>query len=307
MPQQDAGECALRGGAVCGGRTWPRPIRLTGGRLARSPAMSVIVLMYRGNPLQLSMRQNATPYTDGFDMPNRSPALQNHLLAALSADVKQRLLPHLEHTPLPLGKVVYESGDYSDHVYFPTNSIVSMLYVMESGASAEISVVGNEGMVGIALFMGGESTTSRAIVQSAGDAYRLSGKRFKEEINRHGGLLYLMLRYTQALITQMAQTAVCNRHHGIDQQLCRWLLLSLDRLAGNELIMTQELIAAMLGVRREGVTEAAGKLASQGVITYRRGHITVLDRPRLEQMCCECYAVVKHETDRLLPWTEDAV
>lgn len=204
-------------------------------------------------------------------MSNHSSPLQNHLIAALSPEVQERLLPHLDRAPLPLGKVLYEAGDNADAVYFPTDSIVSMLYVMESGASAEISVVGNEGMVGIALFMGGESTTSRAIVQSGGEGYRLSGKQFKSEVNRHGSLLHLMLRYTQALITQMAQTAVCNRHHSIDQQLCRWLLLSLDRLAGNELVMTQELIAGMLGVRREGVTEAAGKLDKQGVITYRRG------------------------------------
>ncbi len=188
------------------------------------------------------------------------------------------------------------------HVYFPTDSIISLLYVMENGASAEISVVGNEGLIGVALFMGGESTPSRAIVQSAGSAYRLLGQRLKDEFNRHGDLLQLMLRYTQSLITQMAQTAVCNRHHSIDQQLCRWLLLSLDRLPSNRLVMTQELIANMLGVRREGVTSAAGKLERAGVIEYTRGHITVLDRPKLEELCCECYAVVKKETDRLLPY-----
>jgi CRP-like cAMP-binding protein len=199
--------------------------------------------------------------------------------------------------------VLYESGDALRHVFFPTDAIVSLLYVMESGSSAEISVVGNEGMVGIAVFMGGESTPSRAIVQSAGYAFRLSGSQFKNEVNRHAELLQLMLRYTQALITQMAQTAVCNRHHSIDQQLCRWLLLSLDRLPSNQLTMTQELIANMLGVRREGVTDAAGKLQKLGVIEYSRGHITVLDRPQLEQLCCECYAVVKKETDRLLPYT----
>lgn len=227
---------------------------------------------------------------------------RNHLLAALSSVVYQRLLPHLELVPLPLGKVLYEPGDTMHHVYFPTNSIVSLLYVLESGASAEISVVGNEGVVGIALFMGGESTHSRAVVQSAGHAYRLPAHLLKTEFDRHGDLLVLMLRYTQALITQMAQTAVCNRHHSIDQQLCRWLLLSLDRLPGNELGMTQELIANMLGVRREGVTEAAGKLQKQGVIEYSRGHILILDRPRLEQLSCECYAVVKKETDRLMPY-----
>ncbi|RKQ61450.1 CRP-like cAMP-binding protein [Vogesella indigofera] len=228
---------------------------------------------------------------------------QNHLLGALPAEVLERLLPHFELIELPLGKVMYESGDALRHVFFPTDAIVSLLYVMESGSSAEISVVGNEGMVGIAVFMGGESTPSRAIVQSAGYAFRLSGSHFKNEVNRHAELLQLMLRYTQALITQMAQTAVCNRHHSIDQQLCRWLLLSLDRLPSNQLTMTQELIANMLGVRREGVTDAAGKLQKLGVIEYSRGHITVLDRPQLEQLCCECYAVVKKETDRLLPYT----
>ncbi|MCG8909863.1 MULTISPECIES: Crp/Fnr family transcriptional regulator [Pseudomonas] len=230
-----------------------------------------------------------------------SPA-QNHLLAALPREVQERLFPHLELQRLDLGKVIYEPGDAMRYVFFPTDSIISLLYVMESGASAEISVVGNEGLVGIAVFMGGESTPSRAIVQSAGSVYRLAGQRMKDEFSRHGDMLMLLLRYTQALITQMAQTAVCNRHHSIDQQLCRWLLLSLDRLPGNKLIMTQELIANMLGVRREGVTEAAGKLQKQGVIEYSRGRITVLDRPRLEALSCECYAVVKAETDRLLPY-----
>ena len=227
--------------------------------------------------------------------------MQNHLLAAIPAAVKERLFSHLQLVPMPLGKVLYESGDVLQHVYFPIDCIVSLLYVMESGASAEIAVVGNEGIVGVSLFMGGESTPSRAIVQSAGSAYRLSGQRLKDEFNRHGEMLLLMLRYTQALITQMAQTAACNRHHSIDQQLCRWLLLSLDRLSGDRLAMTQELIANMLGVRREGVTDAAGKLQQLGVIKYSRGAITVLDRPRLEALCCECYAVVKRESDRLLP------
>lgn len=227
---------------------------------------------------------------------------QNRLLAALSADSFNRLAPHFELIEISLGEVLYESGSTLRHVYFPTDSIVSLLYVMENGASAEISVVGNEGVIGISLFMGGESTPSRAIVQSAGYAYRLLGQRLKDEFNRHGDLLMLMLRYTQALITQMAQTAVCNRHHSIDQQLCRWLLLSLDRLPDNKLVMTQELIANMLGVRREGVTEAAGKLQKLGVIEYNRGRIEVLDRPKLEQLSCECYAVVKKETDRLLPF-----
>jgi CRP-like cAMP-binding protein len=228
--------------------------------------------------------------------------LQNHLLAALPAEVQGRVFSQLELVTLPLGKVLYESGGALRHVYFPTDSIVSLLYVMESGASAEISVVGNEGLIGIALFMGGESTPSRAIVQSAGHALRMKGQLLKDEFNRHGEMQLLLLRYTQSLITQMAQTAVCNRHHSIDQQLCRWLLLSLDRLPSNRLTMTQELIANMLGVRREGVTEAAGKLQKAGVIEYNRGHITVLNRPGLEAMSCECYAVVKKETDRLLPY-----
>ncbi|WP_069085686.1 Crp/Fnr family transcriptional regulator [Pseudomonas sp. TCU-HL1] len=239
-------------------------------------------------------------------MPDTPSPLQSHLLAALPEEVQQRLIPQLDLVSLPLGKVLYESGATLRHVYFPTDSIVSLLYVMENGASAEISVVGNEGMIGLAVFMGGESTPSRAIVQSAGHAYRLQGQRLKSEINRHGDLLQLMLRYTQALITQMAQTAVCNRHHSIDQQLCRWLLLSLDRLPSNHLTMTQELIANMLGVRREGVTDAAGKLQKLGVIEYSRGHITVLDRAKLEALSCECYAVVKKETDRLLPWASPA-
>ncbi|HEY6925998.1 MAG TPA: Crp/Fnr family transcriptional regulator [Steroidobacteraceae bacterium] len=226
---------------------------------------------------------------------------QNHILGALPQPERDRLFPYLKLVALPLGEVLYESGDTLRHIYFPTDSIISLLYVLENGASAEIAVVGNEGAIGVALFMGGETTTNRALVQSAGFAYRLTGARLKEEFGRHGELLHILLRYTQALITQMAQTAVCNRHHTVDQQLCRWLLLSLDRLASADLTMTQELIANMLGVRREGVTEAAGKLQKLGVITYQRGHITVLDRQRLEQLCCECYAVVKRETDRLLP------
>jgi CRP-like cAMP-binding protein len=224
---------------------------------------------------------------------------KNQLLAALSTEARGRIFPHLKLVPMPLGKVLYEPGDTLRHVYFPVNSIVSLLYVLEDGASAEISVVGNEGLIGIALFMGGETTPSRAIVQSAGHAYRLIGQRLKDEFHRNGEMQLLLLRYTQALLTQMAQTAVCNRHHSVDKQLCRWLLLSLDRLDSNQLVMTQELIANMLGVRREGVTEAAGKLQKLGVIEYTRGRITVLDRPGLERLCCECYAVVKKETDRL--------
>lgn len=202
---------------------------------------------------------------------------------------------------MPLGKVLYESGNKMSHVYFPINAIVSLLYVMEDGASAEIAVVGKEGLVGIALFMGGETTPSRAVVQSAGKAYRLGASDIKKEFDRSGPVLHLLLRYTQALITQMSQTAVCNRHHSLDQQLCRWLLLSLDRLGSNELVITQELIANMLGVRREGVTEAAVNLQKIGLIKYARGHITVLDRNGLENRVCECYAVVKKEYDRLLP------
>lgn len=231
---------------------------------------------------------------------NNSP-FDNHLLAAMPAEVQARLFPFIELVDLQLGQVMYEPGTTLNEVYFPTDSIVSLLYVMESGASAEISVVGNEGIVGIALFLGGGSTSSRAVVQSAGSAYQLKRAPLTDEFKRHGKFLELMLRYTQSLITQMAQTAVCNRHHTIDQQLCRWLLLSLDRLPDNHLTMTQELIANMLGVRREGVTEAAGKLQRLGVIDYQRGHITVLDRTKLEALSCECYAVVKKETDRLLP------
>jgi CRP-like cAMP-binding protein len=226
---------------------------------------------------------------------------QNHILDALPPAERERLFPHLKLVELSLGAVLYESGDPLRHIYFPTDAIVSLLYVMQDGASAEIAVVGNEGAIGVALFMGGETTTNRAIVQSAGMAYRLAGRRLKQEFGRHGEMLHVLLRYTQALITQMAQTAVCNRHHTVDQQLCRWLLLSLDRLSSNQLTMTQELIANMLGVRREGVTDAAGKLQRLGVIRYTRGQITVVDRARLEQLSCECYAVVKKETDRLLP------
>ena len=235
-----------------------------------------------------------TPATDPRD---------NRLLAALPDAEWERWRPQLELVEMPLGKVLYESGSTLTHVYFPTSSIVSLLYVLEDGASAEIAVVGREGIVGISLFMGGASTPSRAVVQSAGQAFRLAANLMLQEFNRAGPVLHLLLRYTQALITQMAQTAVCNRHHSLDQQLCRWLLLSLDRLHSDELVMTQELIANMLGVRREGVTEAAGHLQQAGLIQYSRGHIKVLDRRSLEQRTCECYAVVKKEYDRLLPAT----
>jgi CRP-like cAMP-binding protein len=230
-----------------------------------------------------------------------SESIKNHLLAALPHAEAQRWLPLLEPVDWRLGDVVYEPGITLGHVYFPTTAIISLLYVMEDGASAEIAVVGNEGIVGISLFMGGQSTPSRAVVQSAGKGFRLDAKMMKEEFDRAGPVLHLLLRYTQALITQMAQTAVCNRHHSLDQQLCRWLLLSMDRLEGNQLVMTQELIANMLGVRREGVTEGAVKLQHAGLIAYARGRITVFDRAGLENRSCECYAVVKKEYDRLLP------
>jgi CRP-like cAMP-binding protein len=226
---------------------------------------------------------------------------RNLLLAALSPAELKRMTPHLQLVEMPLGDVVYESGRNQDYVYFPTTCIVSLLYVLENGASAEIAVVGYEGVVGVSIFMGGESTPSRGVVQSAGLACRLPSQFVMEEFRRGGAMQHLMLRYTQSLITQMAQTAVCNRHHSLDQQLCRWLLLSIDRLPSPEIVMTQELIANMLGVRREGVTEAAGKLQKAGVVIYRRGHIKVLDRERLEAMACECYQVVRLETARLLP------
>jgi len=233
-------------------------------------------------------------------------ATDNHLLAALPHAQLQRWTPLLEHTDLPLGLVLYESGCKLSHVYFPATAIVSLLFVLENGASADIAVVGSEGVVGVPLFMGGESTPSRAIVQSAGHGYRLSAHAIKEAFQGNAPVIHLMLRYTQALITQMAQTAVCNRHHTLDQQLCRWLLLISDRLSGNELVMTQQVIADMLGVRREGVTEAALKLQAAGIIQYARGRIRLLDRPRLERRACECYAVVKTEYERLLPALETA-
>lgn len=239
-------------------------------------------------------------------MPEFFSHLDNRLLATLSPALRQSLYERMTLVELPLGAVLYESGDSIKHVYFPVNSIVSLLYVMQNGASAEIAVVGNEGIVGIAVFMGGYSTPNRAVVQSAGSFYRLPAKCLKEEFQRSHELRILLLRYTQSLLTQMAQTAACNRHHSIDQQLCRWLLLWLDCLTGDCLIMTQELIANMLGVRREGVTDAAGKLQAIGAIQYSRGRITVKDRSILEELSCECYAVVRRETDRLLkaPHTE---
>lgn len=237
-----------------------------------------------------------------IDIQREMVPAQNRLLAALPSEIHNRLLPDLKLVAMPLGKVLYEPGAELEYVYFPIpGCIVSMLYVMADGASAEIAVVGNEGMVGITLFMGGGTTPSRVVVQSTGHAYRLSGSALKKEFERHNKLQHLLLRYIQALITQMSQTAVCNRHHSVSQQLCRWLLLSLDRLSNNELTMTQELIANMLGVRREGVTEAAGKLQAKGLIRYSRGRITILNRTELESQVCECYAVVKKEYDRLLP------
>jgi CRP-like cAMP-binding protein len=235
------------------------------------------------------------------EMPIPPDPLQNRLLAVLPKPERERVFPILEPVSLPLGEPLYESGDRLNHVYFPTSAIVSLLYELENGASAEIAVVGNDGIVGIALFMGGDTMPNRAVVQSAGHGYRLRGQILKQEFGRAGALQHLLLRYTLALLTQMAQTAVCNRHHSVDQQLCRWLLLSLDRLPGNELSMTQELIANMLGVRREGVTEAAGRLQEAGLIHYSRGRITVLDRPGLEARVCECYEVVRKEFRRLLP------
>ncbi len=229
------------------------------------------------------------------------PALRNHLLNALPPNDFARISNDLEPIPMPLGEVLYEPGITLRHVYFPTTSIVSLLYVLKNGSSAEIAIVGNEGALGISLFMGGDSTPSRAVVQSAGHGVRIKAELLIAEFERFGEAMHLLLRYTQALLTQMAQTAVCNRHHTIDEQLCRWLLMSLDRLTENELTMTQELIANMLGVRREGVTEAAGKLQHDGLIRYTRGKITVLDRPGLERRCCECYQVVKSELERLLP------
>jgi CRP-like cAMP-binding protein len=244
-------------------------------------------------------------------MSARHTPKQNHLLAALPAEIFERLLPHLEQIAMPLGEVLYESGGQLQHVYFPTTAIVSLHYVMEDGASAEIAGVGNEGVLGISLFMGGNTTPSRATVQTGGFGYRLKWRLMLDEFNRVGGrrsgaLQNLLLRYTQALITQMSQTAVCNRHHSVEQQLCRWLLLTLDRLPTNELTMTQELIASMLGVRREGITETAGNLQRAGLISYRRGHITVLDRSGLELHSCECYNVVKKEFHRLLSDTTAA-
>jgi CRP-like cAMP-binding protein len=232
---------------------------------------------------------------------NNPDPRENRLLAVLQEEDYQRIAPYLELVDLPLGHVLYESGGSLDWVFFPTDAIVSLLYVMEDGSSAEIAVIGREGIVGIALFLGGQTMPNRAVVQSAGSAYRLKGTTLNQEFNRSGPVQHLLLRYTLALLTQMAQTAVCNRHHSVDQQLCRWLLLSLDRLPTNKLSMTQELIANMLGVRREGVTEAAGKLQKAGLIEYHRGLITVLDRPGLEARVCECYEVVKTEFDRLLP------
>lgn len=234
-------------------------------------------------------------------MSRESEPDRNHILRALPPEVRDRLFVHLKPVELPLGTVLYDSGSSMRHVFFPTDAIVSLLYVLADGASAETAVVGHDGLVGVSLFMGGETTTSRAVVRSAGSAYRLSGARLKREFHRHGNLLLILLRYTQSLITQMAQTAVCNSHHSVDQRLCRSLLLSLDRLEGSELVMTHELMGSILGVRREGVTDAAGKLQKQGAIRYSRGRIKVLDRSLLESLCCECYSVVKRESDRLLP------
>ena len=262
--------------------------------------------MARKRPLRSSVEAFATPYspTDGpaKARPARNGRHPNHLLDSLPPSDYARIEPQLEPVELKLGNVLYESGEKLRHVYFPTTAILSLLYLMANGASAEIAIVGNEGVLGISLFMGGNTTPSRAVVQSAGQCYRLKSELLNKEFERFGPMMRLLLRYTQALITQMSQTAVCNRHHSLDQQLCRWLLLSLDRLQSNDLYMTQQLIANMLGVRREGVTEAAGKLQKAGLIEYRRGRIRVLDRPGLEKRVCECYQVVKKEFDRLLPY-----
>jgi CRP-like cAMP-binding protein len=251
----------------------------------------------RDTPFDLGL----SAWTKAKISPSIPNSRRNHLLSVLPIPEFERLRPHLELVPLPLATALYESGDRMNFVYFPTTAIVSLLYELEDGASAEIAVVGNEGIVGIALFMGGDTMPNRAVVQSEGHGYRLVGQLLKQEFNRAGALQHLLLRYTLALLTQMAQTAVCNRHHTVDQQLCRWLLLSLDRLNSNQLIMTQELIANMLGVRREGVTEAAGKLQKAGLIHHERGRISVLDRPGLEARVCECYEVVRREFSRLLP------
>jgi CRP-like cAMP-binding protein len=264
----------------------------TGGPSEAYIGFGILGACFRAVPKEPTMPRRVSPVG--------SPR-ENKLLAALPAVEWARVQPLLQPVFLPLGEAVYESGIQLENVYFPTTAIISLLYVLADGASAEIAVVGNEGLVGVALFMGGETTPSRAVVQSEGWAYRLKGQQLKDEFTRGGAMQQLLLRYTQALLTQMAQTAVCNRHHSIDQQLCRWLLLSLDRLASPELTMTQELIANMLGVRREGVTEAAGKLQSAGLIHYSRGRIEVIDRKGLEARCCECYGVVKLESDRLLP------
>jgi CRP-like cAMP-binding protein len=255
------------------------------------------------SPRQKNVRTSAALRTShqGAVVASSSEIKLNRLLATLPDAELKRWLPDLELIEMPLGQVLYESGGTEKNVYFPTSAIVSLLYVMKNGDAAEIAVVGNEGIIGISLFMGGNSTPSRAVVQSAGRGYRLKARIMKDEFERSGPVTHLLLRYTQALITQMSQTAVCNRHHSLDEQLCRWLLLSLDRLPGNELVMTQELIANMLGVRREGVTEGAAKLQKAGLIRYVRGRITVLDRRGLEKRVCECYEVVKAEYDRLLP------
>ena len=283
--------------AATSGRGLPSPAHIA---ISRHLVYSLVCIA-PGDTIKRPAPCALRPAYTGVPLTTTHESKANHLLAALPEAEWQRWAPHLEPVDLPLGRVLYESGVTLGHVYFPTTAIVSLLYVMEDGASAEIAVVGKEGLVGVSLFMGGESTPSRAVVQSAGKGFRLSAAVLKDEFSRSGVVLHLLLRYTQALITQMAQTAVCNRHHSLDQQLCRWLLLSLDRLEGNELVMTQELIANMLGVRREGVTEAALKLQKAGLIRYARGHITALDRPGLEARSCECYAVVKKEYDRLLP------
>ena len=249
--------------------------------------------------LATSLRPTVYRRRASIAVPSDARQSQNHILKSLSAEARARIYPHLKLIPLTLGAVICESGHRMRHIYFPTDTMVSLVHVLEAGACAEVAVVGNEGAVGVSLFMGGETTTTRAVVQNTGHAYRLSGARLKREFERHEEMHRLLLRYTQSLITQMSQTAVCNRHHSVDQQLCRWLLLSLDRLGSNDLVMTHELIANMLGVRREGITDAAGRLQRSGIIRYKRGRIAVIDRAQLEKLCCECYRAVKKETDRL--------
>jgi CRP-like cAMP-binding protein len=303
----EGGVCPIVGGWVATSSCQVPPLRSTMGSVRLLAACLMYAITHNNEDSQDWVELSPDILAQFYTIATEACTIDSHdlrdnsLLSALPISIRDRWLPHLEPVDLPLAQVLYESGAALDHVYFPTTAIVSLLYVMENGASAEIAVVGNEGIVGVSLFMGGKSTPGRAVVQSAGQGLRLKAAFLEEEFYQTGPVLHLLLRYTQALITQMAQTAVCNRHHSLDQQLCRWLLLSLDRLQGHELVMTQEIIANMLGVRREGVTEGALKLQHAGLIRYARGRITVLDRAGLEKRTCECYAVVRKEYDRLLP------